>query len=167
MKQNNKAPNFLKLGKELINDLLIVAEKEGLDFIHRNFEKEGFMDSSFTAWPQRKHPIDYKLLRVTNTLFNSIRAESDANNFTVTFSSNEPYAQIHNEGGVIKITKKMRGHFWKMFKLTGDNKWKWMALTKKSAFRIHKRQFMGESANFNQRFNRKVVRMIENRFKQK
>lgn len=170
MKQKNETPNFLKMGEELIRDLLIVAEKEGLDFIHRNFEKEGFMDSSFTAWPQRKQPIDYKLLRVTNTLFNSISADSDVSTATVTFSSDEPYAKLHNEGGFVKIsrTAKMRKFFWAMYKQTKEEKWKYMAMSKKPnlVFRVPKRQFMGESANFNERFNRKVVRIIQNKFKQ-
>ena len=49
-----------------------------------------------------------------------------------------PYAAIHEFGGTfnVPITTKSRGFFWKMFFETKDEKWKWMAMTKKTAFKI-------------------------------
>jgi phage gpG-like protein len=167
MENQNKAPDFVGMGKKLMQDLLIDAEVEGLKFIQTNFEKEGFMDASFQGWEKRKTPISYKLLRVTNSLFNSIRAKNN-NKDTVTFSTNQPYAEIHNNGGVVKIprTPAMRKFFWAMFKKTGDEKWKWMAMSKKPnvVFRMPKRQFIGHSKNFQERFDRHIVKEILTRF---
>ena len=49
-----------------------------------------------------------------------------------------PYAAIHEFGGTINIpiTVQMRRFFWAMWYETQEEKWKWMALTKKTAFKI-------------------------------
>ena len=46
----------------------------------------------------------------------------------VRFSSYVPYAAIHNEGGKITVTGKMKKFFWAKFKETGEVGWKYMAL---------------------------------------
>lgn len=168
MNNQNKIPDFKGMAKKLMDDLLIDAEIKGLDFIHSNFEKQGFMNTGFEAWPQRKQPIDYKLLRVTNTLFNSINANNDGRS-KVIFSADMPYAKLHNEGGYVKVprTERMRKFFWAMFKATEDEKWKWMALSQKTfvVFRMPKRQFMGDSRWFSGEFNKHIIKEILTRFK--
>jgi hypothetical protein len=52
-----------------------------------------------------------------------------------------PYSNIHQEGGTIpartiQITDKMRKFFWFMWGLTSDDKYKAMALTRKTEFHI-------------------------------
>ena len=167
MSKINKIPDFIGMAEELKSNMFDDAEKMGLDFIQTNFEKEGFMNGSFEAWAGRKTASSYKLLTVTGTLRNSIRA--DRNDTQVIFTADTPYAQIHNEGGIIKMkrTKKMRGFFWFMFKATGIAKYKWMAISKKPnvVFRIPKRQFMGDSKNFTERWDRHIVREILTNFK--
>lgn len=168
MSKINKMPNFLGMAEELKTQMFDDAEVMGLKFIHTNFEKEGFFNASFEAWPARKQSSTYDKLRVTNTLFNSIKA--DRNNTEVIFSADAPHAKIHNEGGIIKMkrTKAMRGFYWAMFKKTKQDKWKWMAMSKKPyvVFRIPKRQFMGESKHFDERWDRHMVREILTKFKQ-
>ena len=163
----NKRPDFNGMAKQLMQDLLVDAEVMGLKFIHSNFEKQGFMDGSFQAWPARKNPISYNLLRVTNSLFNSIDADNDGKS-RVRFTADMPYAGIHNDGGIIKAprTKKMKKFFWAMYYKTGEEMWKFMAMSNKPnvVFRIPKRQYMGESKTFNQDFDRHVTREILTRF---
>jgi len=57
---------------------------------------------------------------------------------TFIFTILVPYAAIHEFGGTINVpvTTKSRGFFWKMFFETGEEKWKFMALTKKTSFKI-------------------------------
>lgn len=169
MAKKTNIPDFRGMADKLMQNLLIDAEVMGLKFIESNFIKEGFMDGSFQAWPARKETINYKLLRVTNALFNSITANNDRRS-TVTFTADMPYAQIHNEGGVVKIpvTPKMKKYFWAMYKATDKEKWKHMALSTKAniVFRMPKRQFMGNSKIFNQDFDRHIVREILKTFKQ-
>jgi phage gpG-like protein len=111
----NKNPDFFSMAAKLKKDLQIDAVKKGLDFIHKNFYEESFFDASFEPWPERQEPRSYNLLRVTNTLFSSIRATSQ--NEKVIFTADASYAAIHNEGGVIRtnVTNKMRRFFWAMF----------------------------------------------------
>jgi len=58
-----------------------------------------------------------------------------------------PYAAIHEFGGVVHVpvTVRMRRFFWAKFFETRDEKWKWMALSKKTEFviQIDARPFAG------------------------
>ncbi len=53
-----------------------------------------------------------------------------------------PYAAIHEFGGTISVTPKMKGFFWHMWYETGDTKWRAMALTKKQSFTMPKRPYL-------------------------
>jgi phage gpG-like protein len=105
------------------------------------------------------------LLIKSGKLRRSIRVQSISND-TVVIAAKEPYAQIHNEGGQIDITPKMRRFFWaKYYEARGKIKtnkagtatnlnsrnvglsrdartWRNLAL-KKTPIKIKKRQFMG------------------------
>jgi phage gpG-like protein len=166
----NKTPDFLAMGEELKKNLVADLEKEGMDFIHANFKDEGFIDTSFEAWPERKQASDFGLLRVTNTLFNSISSESSG--MSVTFTADAPHAEMHNEGGTFTVhplvTEKSRKFFWAMYKKTGVGMWKGMALTKKErltiTMKIPKRQFMGDSAHFHANFEAHILGEIQRTF---
>ena len=49
-----------------------------------------------------------------------------------------PYAAIHEFGGTVRVrvTDKMRRFFWFRFKQTRDDKYKWMALSRRQVFTI-------------------------------
>lgn len=49
-----------------------------------------------------------------------------------------PYARVQFLGGEThpSVTQKSRRFFWMMFFRTGDERWKWMALTKKQRFLV-------------------------------
>lgn len=68
-----------------------------------------------------------------------IRTEVSNNVWTMILTIMVPYAAVHEFGKsniTIPVTAKMRGFFWHMFRETGDEKYKWMALTKKTVFTI-------------------------------
>lgn len=52
------------------------------------------------------------------------------------------YGAIHEFGGTIPVTDKSRAFFWVMFKKTGDEKWKFMAISKKSFFVMPARPYL-------------------------
>lgn len=58
------------------------------------------------------------------------------NQFRVDVEFRVVYAAIHEYGGTIKVpvTAKSRAYFWWRHRVTGDDKWKAMALSKKSHF---------------------------------
>lgn len=145
-------PDFSELGKKVIDDARRYAKVYCLNFFKESFQKQGYTNQSFQAWDNRVDP-DYRpggaLLVSTSFLLESLQVIS-GNKYQLVFGSYAPYAEIHNDGGVIKvhITAKSRKFFWYMYKKTKDERWKGMALTKKTMMeiKIPKRQFIGESA---------------------
>lgn len=130
----------------------------------RNFERQSFFSEQ---WARRKSPMrpGGAVLVDTGQLRRSIQSRSTDS--SITFFSTLPYAAIHNEGGEIKVTRKMKAYFWhKYYEATGsfgrkkngekrqDKRtvqlsteaefWKLLALMKVGkSIRIPKRSFLG------------------------
>ena len=163
----NKTPNFTKLAEEALKDLpQSVADLAQLHF-EISFEKKGFTNFAFAAWPLRKDSEGHELMGKSGTLAKSIR-QSQVNMKIIEIVAGEgiPYAQIHNEGGKISVpvTKKMKRFFWYLHLKTKDDKYKYMALTKKERLliTIPKRQYIGESHTLNQQIEQLWVKAIIN-----
>jgi phage gpG-like protein len=136
--------------QQLFNRLLRNVKVELDDEFDRNFERKAFFD---TAWkPAINNPIGSLMMR-TGALRKSLRSRITGNE-AITWKSSLPYADIHNSGGTITVTPKMKGFFWYRFRMAtgGNNKnlnaealfWKSMALKPVgSAITIPKRQFIG------------------------
>jgi len=136
------------------------------DEFDRNFEREAFFSQS---WARRKSPTrpGGHMLVDTGALRRSV--QSEIRESSIVFFSDLPYASIHNEGGEIKVTARMKRFFWyKYYSATGsfgrrkdgtlrqDKKnrqltseadfWKAMALMKVGAtIKIPQRKFLGKS----------------------
>ena len=167
----NEIPDFQSMAETLVRDARIYAEGKGLEFIDENFEKQGFTDGAFEAWPQRKYNFGAvrALLMKSSYLRTSIEVVS-SNNKRIVFGSDAAYAAIHNEGGVIQmtVTAKMKRFFWAMYYRTKEETFKWAALKKVGTIhkiKIPKRQFMGDSATFRATLDAWVVNQIITRFK--
>lgn len=165
-------PDFEGIARAAIDDSRRYASVYCLNWFKDSFKNQGFTDRSFVPWENRNQP-DYRpggaLLVNTSFLLESVKLLSGSKNQLV-FGSYALYAEIHNEGGIItfKITAKSRKYFWYMFKKTQDEKWKAMALTKKTVirFKMPKRQFIGESAKMmdglNEWFFGYIVKKFQN-----
>lgn len=152
-----------KIFKRILKDIRVEMEDE----FKTNFERQAFFSE---AWARRKSPIRNEgraILTDTGRLRRSISSRVAEN--SVIFYTDLPYAAIHNDGGEIKVTKRMKGYFWhKYYEATGSfgrkkdgtlrkNKknarltteadfYKWMALKKEgSTIKIPRRQFIGTS----------------------
>lgn len=151
-----------KVVGRILNDIRIDLGDEW----DQNFEREGFFSEK---WQRRKSPLrpGGHILVDTGKLRQSIRSRSDAD--SITFFSDLPYAGIHNEGGEIKVTARMKRYFWHKYyeaqggfgrkkngELRNDKKnrqltteaefWRAMALMKEGKMvKIPKRQFLGMS----------------------
>lgn len=137
------------------------------DEFDRNFEREAFFSE---AWARRRSPIRDNgrgILVDSGRLRGSICSRMTED--SITFYTTLPYAAIHNEGGEIKVTRRMKGYFWHRYyeatgsfgrrkdgserkdrrnaRLTTESEfWKWMALKKEgSTIRIPRRRFLGVS----------------------
>lgn len=149
-----------KLVKRILSDIRVEIGDE----FDQNFERQGFFAEK---WKRRKSPIrgDGHILVASGDLRKSIRSRSDES--SITFYSDLPYAGIHNEGGEIKVTAKMKRFFWHKYyeaqgsfgrrkngtlrqdkrnhQLTTEAEfWKAMALMKEGkTIKIPRRQFLG------------------------
>ena len=95
--------------KKAIASSLQDIRVELLDEFDRNFERKAFFAK---AWERRRpgYRSDKPLLIDPGNLRRSIAAKTTNN--SVVFSSNAPQAGIHNHGGEITVTYKMKAYFW-------------------------------------------------------
>lgn len=153
--------------KRILDDIRVELSDE----FDQNFERQAFFSE---AWQRRKSPLrgDGHILVATGRLRRSIQSQTTAD--SIVFFSTEPYAAIHNEGGEITVTSKMKRYFWhRYYEATGsfgrkkdgsprqDKRtlrlgteaefWKWMALKKVGTkIRIPRRRFLGMSPEVEQ-----------------
>ena len=146
--------------KQTLTDIKV---KLGEEF-DRNFERKAFFDEK---WPATK--LTYhrgSLMMRTGRLRKSLLSPKVTSNGIV-WSSSLPYADIHNNGGEIRVTPQMRKFFWAKYYQTSSATTKkkngeasssarnkklsieaeqWKALALKpigSIIKIEKRQFIG------------------------
>ena len=95
--------------KAVFHDILRDIQVELGDEFDQNFERQGFFSEK---WARRKSPTrpGGHILVDSGGLRRSIRSELRDN--SVVFLSDHPAAAIHNEGGEIKVTAKMKRFFW-------------------------------------------------------
>lgn len=149
---------FSEIYSKMLKDIAVELSDE----FDKNFERKAFFGNS---WEKRKREGKGSTLMVTGKLRRSIAHNLSGS--SVRWTSSEDYAKIHNEGGSIIVTSKMKGYFWRKYyeasgritysrsgksskrnaKLSKDAEfYKAMALMKVgSAIRIPKRQFIGNS----------------------
>lgn len=95
--------------KEVIDRSLEDIKVEFDEEFDRNFERKAFFDEK--QWRERKFDDGVgSLMQRSGKLRGSIRSRKRRDELV--YSSSKPYARIHNEGGEIKVTKKMKGWFW-------------------------------------------------------
>lgn len=110
-----KVKRFIRL---TLKDISVELGEE----FDRNFEREAFFNEQ---WARRKFNNDESrgLLTREGTLRRSIKdGVSVTNHDSVVFSSSVPYAAIHNEGGTITVTHKMKRYFWYRYMLIMGSK---------------------------------------------
>lgn len=152
--------------ERVIRNILRDIEVEMTDEFDRNFERQAFFSQ---AWQRRKSPTRPGGLILVDTgglrqsIYSTIKDRS------IVFGYNHPAAAIHNEGGEIKMTPRMKSFFWhKYYEATGsfgrkkdgsrrnDKRtiqlsteaefWKFMALMKVGrTIKIPQRKFIGTS----------------------
>lgn len=162
------AQNFLKS-----KDILEIVAIESINHFKQSFEDEGFTDRSLDKWDTRKTKRlsrnESKTLSDRGELSESIDYRIDGN--TIIIFSDKPYAQIHNEGGTITVTPKMRSFF--LFKMQEAIDYGsieiaefWRAMFFSDEIKMPKRQFIGKSEMLDAKVIDKIMRELDNIFKQ-
>lgn len=103
-----------KIIRNILNDVRVELSDE----FDRNFERQAFFNE---AWQRRSSPTrpGGSILIDTGKLRQSI--SSRTTDSSITFCSTLPYAAIHNDGGEVKVTARMKRFFWhKYHEATGS-----------------------------------------------
>lgn len=142
----------------------------GLLHFDNSFKEQGFTGGVYLPWQKLKKKgrrnKGRAILIKSGRLRRSIRARLEPNK--VIFSTDVPYAQIHNEGGIIQRHAMSRLYIQSRTK-RGKNKGRFKrgttpgrgTTTGAYTIRIPKRQFMGPST----KLNRNIIAMIETELK--
>lgn len=109
---------------EVLSKALKTIGVELKDEFDKNFENKSFFGKK---WP----PSDNGLVK-TGDLRKSLRVQTS--NSSVSIISDVEYADIHNEGGKIQVTEKMKKFFWAKYKETKSEKYKALALKKVGSY---------------------------------
>lgn len=156
----------LKISSQL-QRLPVLIGNEAVNFSKDNFRRQAF--SGEAAWKGRHFGGRGAILVGGGDLRRSIRIIEISPN-SVTVGSDLPYSAIHNEGGEITVTPKMRKFFWyKFYQASGKirqnkdgsvslgnaqtkslsaeaMKWRALAMKKKGKpIKIPARKFLGQS----------------------
>lgn len=140
-----------------------VVAIRAVNFFKRNFRVGGFVDKPFRKWKKGSNPR-----KTGATLVQSGRLRRNIKKLKVNFRrivvgvpANIKYARLHNEGGEIPITPKMRRFFWAMHKKTGADYWKGLALTKKTHLTIPQRTFIDDSVVLDKDLRKTIIQELE------
>ncbi|AZA90932.1 Mu-like prophage protein gpG [Chryseobacterium nakagawai] len=144
-----------------------------------NFSKERFVQKNWAdrnreAWAPRKRRARGSILVRSARLKRSIRKIAQGS-YYVFIGTDVPYAQIHNEGGNINKTVRIKAHTRRTSpRRTRDSRGRYQrnegggstqnvrAHTRRMNFTMPKRQFLGESALLNRRIERFLSRELDN-----
>jgi phage gpG-like protein len=165
--ENNNAPMFKHMFQRY-NDLVKQAPKMvgviALALFLESFSKKGqIMGGGVKAWDAMgghpKNRSSSSLLIKSGQLRRSLNFKTSGSR--VTIYTNEVYAKLQNDGGVIPVTSKMRKFFWAMYKESKDEFWKGMALTHKTEFTIKPRPFLYDTPELANRLDQKFIPLIK------
>ena len=150
-----------------------MAAIEAVNFSKERFVQKNWVDRSRVAWKKRKRKDRGSLMTKSGRLKRSIRKLSYTRN-SVTIGTDVPYAQIHNDGGTINKTVRVKSHTRKVTKRARSERTGRVlkkrvsngtttvkAHTRKMNTTYPQRQFLGESALLMRRIERLTQREID------
>lgn len=149
--------------RTLPNKIAITA----VNFFKRNFKVGGFVDRPFQKWKKSNYPgVRKTMVQSGQTRRDIKKLKVSPKRVVVGIGKHNEYAAIHNTGGKIPITPKMRRFFWAKYKETQDTFWRNMALTKKTHINIPKRQFIGDSKALETTIERMIIKELKKALRQ-
>ena len=161
LKKLQEAKRYIK------EDVPEIIGTEAVNHFKQNFHNEGFDNKK---WASRKSKRTggtngQKILTKSGELSESIDYRVEGN--TIIIYSDKLYAQIHNEGGIIPVTAKMKGYFFakaKELKEAGetDVAEMYIAMALSKEITIEQRQFMGESDVLMQKISARITKDLTN-----
>jgi len=160
--------NFDKVVKayvKLKQDLPRIVGNEAVVFSKGNWRKQGFQDVSVQPWKRRNPKAERNsgraILIDTGRLRRSIRITGIFGS-QVHIGSDVPYARIHNDGGRVTSTQRVREHTRRTKKSTT----RVSAHQRRVNFYMPRRRYIGNSVELHRRINQKVKLRLLKVFKQ-
>ncbi|PDS24659.1 phage virion morphogenesis protein [Flavobacterium branchiophilum] len=168
--------NFQKFFEKLVKDVAV----DTTDAFDRNFDDESFFGDK---WKKNRAGTQTLNKHGVAGLRGSINYVISGN--TINFKSSKPYAKIHNEGGDIIVTQKMKSYFWAMYyksagaiqikkdgtqsntqrntRLSAEaQKWKSLAQLKVgSKMKMPQRQFIGSHPQLSKRIEEVILHNLK------
>ena len=159
--------------KQLFNLLLRDISVELTDEFDQNFERKAFFTDSWR--PTKMQQRNGSLLLRTGALRQSIgKPTLNSLGKSIKWSSSLPYADIHNQGGEITVTQKMKKYFWyRYIQMVGKSKSKMISdealyirklacMRVGSKIKIPKRQFIGDHPVVKSRVDQVTREWVQN-----
>lgn len=111
MSLNQDIPDFLQIAQKLIIDVRRYAKVYCLQWFDDSFQKQGFTDAAFVAWPKRDPDRDPGRAVLIDTTFlrKSLKVISDTDK-QIQFGTHVPYASVHNNGERVRAVQNVRAH---------------------------------------------------------
>ena len=107
-----KKINFGYMRDDLLRETARMAASESLKFFKESFVKGGFTDTAFKKWTDKKSPLGGKrTMYKVGILKESIRKVEESSQ-RVVVQSGTKYSAIHNDGGYITVTTRMKRWWW-------------------------------------------------------
>lgn len=160
----NQSYDFHKVAKELEKYLTTGIKTtigvEAVNFFRNNFMLEGFLDSNLEAWEplsktrEQTKKKGSRILTDSGDLKRSISWEPTS--YGVLIYTDEPYAEIHNEGGTIKGIFHVREHQ----RNTRKGRIRVRAHDRRVNTEIPQRRFIGESKKLKEAIEAKIQQHI-------
>jgi phage gpG-like protein len=111
---------------------------------------------------QGKHNNNRGILNPGGKMYRAIKYQVSDNTVSVGVDLKTiPYAQIHNEGGKIPITPKMRGYFMAKFRETGNPFWFNMSRHKGNTITMPKRQFLAMTPELKAEITKTITTFLD------
>lgn len=175
--------------RKLKQDAPRIAGVVAVAFFKENMRRQGQqLNGSFKPWPRRKFDFNNRkgaaLLKKSGALQRNLRYRTSGNRTAII--SDLPYSRIHNDGGKIPITSKMRRFFWAKYyeaygKVTFNIKtrevtkpggrhnadaeiWKALALTKKTHLDVPARPFIYHTSDLYKQLDEVFIKRVKELF---
>ena len=145
-----------------------------VNFSKDRFRFKNWIDKTAEKWQARKRPYRGSLLLRTGRLKRSIRKIASGDYYVVV-GTDVPYAQLHNEGGIVNKVAQVKAHTRKVIirqrkinrkgkvttKAIGSKIVNVRAHNRKMNLTMPKRQFLGESELLMRRIEMHVNRELD------
>jgi hypothetical protein len=131
---------------------------KGLNKVQDGLKKVITKDLPLLVAEELQKEIKNNVMKFSDTgdLYRSIKVVTRGRRHFIT--SNLPYANIQDKGGRIIITQKMRSKMWALYMSTGNNMYKYIAISKKNYVVINAKHYTNVDV-------KKVIRNAKHRLR--